>query len=237
MGAATTAATLTGSGAATFTDSTDNLAQTFTNSGTGVMTVNLAANTANDTIVNSSTGRVVINQAASTGVTTVTLSTNSAVDNINYANGGALVGVGTTTAANRVVVTGFGSNDTITLDIDQTSPTTVAGAAAVQQAIATNAAVTFNTTSDVKQLAFDMGGAVDLLSGVLDGTGVIAGMGAITTTATNAGYLIAYDNGNAYLYAYTAAGTTLVASDIALIGVFNGVAIGAIGGTNLVLGT
>ena len=60
-------------------------------------------------------------------------------------------------------------------------------------------------------------------------------MGAIATTGGNAGYLIAYDNGNAYLYAYTAAGTTLVASDLALIGVYNGVAAGAIGAANLVL--
>jgi len=237
-GAAVTADNLT-AGTATFNDFASTSAQalaTYTNSGSGVMTVNLAADAAGpDTVANTGTGRVAVNQVASAGVTTVTLNANSAVDNISFADG-STAAAGVIAAADRVVVTGFGATDTITLDIERTTPTTAAGATAVQQVALTNAAITFNATSDVKQLAFDMAGAVDVLSGVLDGTGLIAAMGTITLAAAQNGYIVAYDNGNAYLYSYTvAAAGSMAASDVALIGVFSGVAVGGFGAANFVL--
>jgi hypothetical protein len=227
MGAATTAATLTGTGAATFIDSADNLAQTFTNNGTGVMTVTLGANTATDTVVNTSTGRVTVNQAASTGVTTVTLNANGGVDNINYADGAASVGVGTTTAANRVVVTGFNwAQDTITLDLTQTTVGTLAAGTPVVQAVnAAGAVLLASATADIAIFNFDFGGGIDVLSTDLTGAAFLANVGGAVTAAANTDdmYIMAYDNGSWYLYAATntvAAGVG--AAQLALIGVFNG---------------
>lgn len=46
---------------------------------------------------------------------------------------------------------------------------------------------------------------------------------ALTTASAQKGYIMAYDNGNAYLYSYDAgaADTSVTASEIALVGVFN----------------
>ena len=225
MGAATTSATLTGTGAATFTDSADNLAQTFTNSGTGVMTVTLAANTAADTVVNSSTGRVTIAAGASTGVTTVTLNaTNSGVDNINYSATG---GVGLVAAANRIVTTGFNwAQDTITLDTTQTTVAGADGAVVTVQAVAAAGAVLLaSATRDIAVFNFDFGGGVEVLAGDLTGAAFLANVGGAVTAANNTDhmYIMAYDNGSWYLYAATnttAAG--VLAAELALIGVFNG---------------
>jgi hypothetical protein len=69
--------------------------------------------------------------------------------------------------------------------------------------------------------------------------------GALTAAAaTNMGYILAYDNGNAYLYNYGAdvggavaiTNGGLVAGDIALIGVFTGVALNGLGVGNFALG-
>jgi Ca2+-binding RTX toxin-like protein len=229
MGALTTSATLTGTGAATFTDSAATVAQTFTNSGTGVMTVTLAANTVADTIVNSSTGRVTIASAASTGITTVTLNaSNGGVDNISYAVAGA--GVGLVAAANRNVVTGWNwtAQDTITLD---TTQTTVAGANAavvIVQAVATAAAVLLNTSgADITIFNYDFGGAVEVLAGDTAGVAFLANVGGAVTASTADGtgdmYIIAYDNSNWYLYAVTdAIAAAVTTGSLALIGVFNG---------------
>jgi hypothetical protein len=52
------------------------------------------------------------------------------------------------------------------------------------------------------------------------------------------GYILAYDNGNAYLYAVTDGGDAAIAAgEIALIGVINGAAVGSITAANLPLGT
>jgi len=240
MAAATTNANAT-VGNVTFVDSTDNLAQTFTNSGTGVMTVTLAANTAADTIVNSGTGRVVVNQAASTGVTTLTLNANGAADNINYSDGANSVGVGTTTATNRVVVTGWNwAQDTLTLDVTQTSATTAAAATpALQVVTAAGATLLASGTADVAIFNYDFGGAVEVLAGDLTGAAFLAHAGgAITAAAGNADnmYIMAYDNGNWYLYAtdgLTSAG--VIAADLKLIGIING-ALSEVGATDIGLG-
>jgi Ca2+-binding RTX toxin-like protein len=228
MGALTTSATLTGTGAATFTDSADNVAQTFTNSGTGVMTVTLAANTAVDTIVNSSTGRVTVAAGASTGLTTVTLNaSNGGVDNINLS---AATTVGLVAAANGVRVTGFNwaAQDIITLDETQTTVVGTDGAVVTVQAVAAAGAVLLaSTTRDIAVFNFDFGGAVEVLAGDLTGAAFLANVGgtvtAVTAADTDDMYIAAYDNGNWYLYTVTnAIDTGVTAATIALIGVING---------------
>jgi hypothetical protein len=47
------------------------------------------------------------------------------------------------------------------------------------------------------------------------------------TAGANNAYIVAYQNGNAYLYEVTSTDANIVASEIALVGVFNGVAAGA----------
>ncbi|NBO46832.1 MAG: hypothetical protein EBU85_07505 [Actinobacteria bacterium] len=241
LAAATTAANAT-AGNVTFVDEATATAETFTNSGTGVMTVTLAADATADTIVNSSTGRVTVNQAASTGITTITLSANGAVDNINYANGTAnTVGVGSTTAANRVVVTGWNwsAQDTVTLDTFQTTVTTAAAAPAVLQVVnAAGAILLASATADVAVFNFDFGGSVEVLAGNANGAAFVTHVGGVVTArAGNADdmYIMAFDNGNWYLYAatdLTSAG--VVDTNLALIGVFNG-ALNDIGVSDFVL--
>ena len=72
---------------------------------------------------------------------------------------------------------------------------------------------------------FDFGGAVEVLAGNANGAAFLTHVGGAVTAANNADdmYIMAFDNGNWYLYAATnttAAG--VLAADLALIGVFNG---------------
>ena len=251
VGAATTAANLT-AGSATFTDDNTTTAETFTNSGSGVMTVALVGDTATaDTVVNSGTGRVTVNAAANSGVLTVTLNANSAVDSIalNDSTGSNL---GLVASANRFSVSGFGSGtDTIVLDVNQTTAGTTAGNNAILQAVTAvpTGALTFDTASaDVLVFSFDVGGTTEVLAGVLDGAALLANLnGQTLSVAANqgVGYILAYDNNNAYLYAVTdradgtdtAAGSAAIqAAEIVLIGTISGVAVGAITAPNLPMG-
>ena len=254
MGAAVTS--FTGSGAASFTVIDDNTttAETFTNSSSAVMTVTMVGDTSTaDTIVNNGTGRIVVTQTANTGVNTITLNANGVVDNISLANGVAATTTASVVglahlAANRFVVSGFGTNDTITLDVDATVATTTAGSAVGTQAIATAANTTFATTADLVIFGYDIGGTVDVLSADLTGQALINNAGGTLSAAaaTYKAYILAYDNGNAYLYsmgpetggaAVTVTNTGFVAADIKLVGVFTGVALNALGAANFIMGT
>ena len=229
---ATTAVNVTAAAATTIVDvSTAAKSITATNSGSALMTVTLTADTAAaDTVVNSGTGNVTVNHLATSGLVTVTLNANSAVDTINYSEGSTAVGV--TAATDLVTVTGFGSNDIIKLDKTQT---TQAGGDTIQTVSAAGA-VTVSTA--VTSYSFEMGGSTNVLAGVLDGAALLANTGAITVTSGDDGYLIAYDGGDAYLYSYIDSGSTaLAAGEIALIGVFEGVAVGGIANANLAYGT
>ena len=103
--------------------------------------------------------------------------------------------------------------------------------------IAAAGAFAASNAADVTILNFDMGGAVNVLAGVLDGAAVLANTGAATTAASQVGYLVAYDAGNAFLYSYNDAngGGTLDATEIALIGTVNGVAVGGFNAANFVM--
>jgi hypothetical protein len=206
---------------------------TFTHTGAGAATYTMTAETttaAADTVTSTGTGAVTVNQIAASGVTTVNLNaTGSSVDTINFA-GTASVGV--IAAVDRVVINGFNvSNDILALDDEQT---TQAGGNTVQ-AVASAANTTITTS--VITLNYEMGGAANVLSGDLTGATLLINHGNFVTTSGDDGYIIAYDGGNAYLYAFVEAGgiaaIALQASEIRLIGTINGVTVGSIGTANL----
>jgi hypothetical protein len=238
LAAATTAANAT-VGNVTFIDDNGTAAgDTFTNSGSGTMTVTMTSDTATaDTVVNSGTGAVVVQQRSGAGVTTVTLNANSAVDTISFTD--ADTGVGVTAATDRVIVTGFNtSGDLIRLDTVQTTVTTAAAAAPVVSVISAAGNVTWaSATADVIIFNYDQAGTAEVLSADLTGAALIFNVGTITAAnATDETYVVAYDNGKAYIYQFTAAtDTTVTASKIALIGVINGAEVGSLGSSDFVL--
>jgi hypothetical protein len=245
-GAATTA--ITGSGAAVVaaSDATQaGLTTVFGHTGTGALTVTLASDTAAaDTVTVTGTGAVTVNQIAGAGVTTVNLNaTNGAVDTINLASTAANA-LGVIAAVDRVVINGFNATqDRISLDVDATTAGTNAGAVVVGQVAAAAGAVTFNTAAnDVLVLNFDLGGAADVIGADLTGANLLANLGGALTVAadTNAGYIVAYDAGNAYLYRVVegndANDTTVAAADIVLLSIINGVAVGSVTATDFILG-
>ena len=195
ISATTTAVnTSNATGAAIFTDSTTAIGTTFTHTGAGTATYNMAADTANIAVpVTGSTGVVTVNQVVNAGVTTITLSSTDTADVIG------LAGTGITAALDRVVVNNFdpSGEDKIGLDVDNTTVGTAAAAAAI---VATGADLA-NTTG-VTILNYDMGGTTEVLAGDLTGASLLTNLGgALSVTATtNKAYIIAFDNGNAYLY-------------------------------------
>jgi hypothetical protein len=198
---------------------------TFTSSGTSANIVTGAAGA--DTITFANTLGNTASGAG--GIDTIGFSAaNGVADTIGFNDGAGTVGI--VAAVNRDVVNGFATvNDVIRLDQEQTT------VALSLQSVGTNAAVTTGTgVSSVLALSFDIGGAANVLGGILNGSGLLANTGAITVTAGDDGYIIAYDAGNAYLYSYVEANdTNLDAGEIALIGTFNSVAVGGIGIANL----
>lgn len=208
--------------------------------GSGSATYNVTGNTGADTITITSSGQTTI--AGGNGIDTINLNaTNGVQDQIVFADGAG--GAGIIAAANRDTITGFNvANDRIILDIDATTVATVAGAPAVQAA-AIGGAVAISNANDIVILSGDMGGATDVLTGGVDGTNLLANLGgALTITATtNQAYLVAYDNGKAFLYHVwenLGAGggdTAIAATDIKLIGTFEGITLNSLTAANFVL--
>jgi hypothetical protein len=91
-----------------------------------------------------------------------------------------------------------------------------------------------NTEADVN-LANSTNGAA-----LLDGLNAANGSAALNTSATGgAGYILAYDNGNAYLYRFNAgANSAVAANEIALIGILDSstaIGVGALNANHFVL--
>lgn len=211
----------------------------FTGSGTATYTV--TGGTGADTISITSTGLTTV--AGGNGIDTINLNaTNGVGDRVvfadatdNAANPGIIL------AANRDTVTGFNvTHDRIVLDINATTVATGAGAPVVQAA-AVGGAVTIANTNDVVIISGDFGGATDVLTGGLDGTNLLANLGGgLSITAdTNQAYLVAYDNGKAFLYhvleGADGGDANVAAADIKLIGTFDGVALNALTAANFIL--
>lgn len=208
-------------------------------SSSGAVTFNGGAD--NDTATVTGTGAITFNGGA--GTDTVTLNaTGTTVDTIVFHDGaGGTSGI--IAVADRDVINNFNvANDKLQLDIEATTAGTTTNNSAVVQAVATAGAVTMNAGTDVLSYSFDLGGSTAVIGASTDGAALIANTGAITVTATGGapgtvGYIIAYDNGNAYLY-YFAAGagdTNVSANEIALIGTFNNVAVGGLGAGNITM--
>jgi len=240
--------TIETSGAVAYTVNGGTGADTVTHSGTALMT--FVSNGGADTVTASSSGGVTytggagVDTVTSTGTGVVTFTGAGGQDVVNLSTGSSAdvvrfdgAGNGITAAADRDVISNFSLlNDKIGIDIDQTTAGTAAAATAVIQNVAAAGAFTANNTADVVSLGFEMGGPTAVLAGVLDGSALLANTGAITVVANDKGYFVAYDAGNAYIYAYNDTGNTaLVASEIALIGTVNGVAVGGLGAGNFLL--
>ena len=190
-----------------------------------------------DTLVATGTGGVRFTGAGDLDVVTFNAA-NGAVDRVVFADAAATPGI--VALADRDAITGFNAtNDIIVLDTVQTTVGTAAGAPPVIQAVAASGALLLaSATADITVLNFDIGGVTSVLAGVTNGSALLANLGGALTAAANTddGYILAYDNGNAFLYAFTnptAAG--VVAAEIRLIGTFNGVATGALGIANFAL--
>jgi hypothetical protein len=110
----------------------------------------------------------------------------------------------------------------------------------VGQVVSAAGPIVFDTAnSDVLILNFDLGGAADVIGADLTGANLLANIGTLATAAvSHVGYVVAYDAGNAYLYALTndGAAAAIVAGELALIGVINGAAVGSVTATDFILG-
>lgn len=182
-----------------------------------------------------------------------TITAGNGIDTINISQGGddILVFDGIVAVANRNVVTGFtagtytANSGVDRLEMNDAQATTAFGAASATLQEVTSAptsALTFNTAANnVLELAFDLAGngTANDLDSHTDGTGLLASLGQTLAVSadTNSGYIVAYQGGNAYLYRVVEGGdgdANVAAVDIALVGVFNGVAVGAFTASNFI---
>ena len=199
----------------------------------------LTGNAARDTITGGE-GADTISGAAGND-TIILTETTAAADTVVFALTAAANGIDT--------ITGFAAGtgaDIVGLVAAATSATTAGGAAAAFAASTnttlTAGAVAFaltdapTNTNDVIEITAILSSFGNLsAAGVVDGAELLRALsstnvaaGSITSEANSNFYLVAYQGGNAFLYQVTnGADTTVVAGEIALVGVFNGVAHGA----------
>lgn len=157
---------------------------------------------------------------------------------------------GISSAANRSTITDFdpitGTGDLISLSNSLTSRS---GSTLSLTTVSQGSSVTLNTSS-FDLFAFNFNNTerdVNLAnssngSALLDGLNAAKGSATLSTSASpvgGAGYIVAYDNANAYLYSFSAGGDSGVsATEIALIGILdstNPIAVGALTANNFVL--
>jgi hypothetical protein len=259
---ALTNSTITGSGAVNITTGALALnVNTAINASalTGAFTFNAAAGTINGiAITGSSTKANTLTGTAQAdtltgGAGNDTFTGGNGVDAINLGSGGDDIVVldGIVAAANRDVITGFTANNTAYtagsgIDrVEVTDTTTAFSATSGTFQTLTSAptsAVTYTTaTANVLELAFDLtgNGTANDLDSHTDGTGLLASLGQTLSVSadTDTGYLVAYQDGKAYLYRVAEsadAGAEVAAADIALVGVFNGIAVGGFAPTNFI---
>ena len=238
-----TTITATGTAAVTFTDNAAGAtASSFVHTGSGTFAVVMVDDDADagalggaDTVTSTGTGAVTVTQRLDAGITTINLNAaGTSVDTIVFTDGDTAIGIAT--SVDRVVVNGFNTTTDI-LSLDDTQTTQAGGN--TLQAVASAANTTITTS--IITLNYEMGGAANVLSGDLTGATLLINHGNFVTTSGDDGYIIAYDGGNAYLYAFVEAGgiaaIALQASEIRLIGTINGVAVGSIGTANITIGT
>jgi hypothetical protein len=145
-------------------------------------------------------------------------------------------------SANRDTVVGFeagAGGDIIQLENLSTSNAN-AGVASVQQVASRPGSVTFVAASnDIIEFSFDLEGTG--LAGDNTGGAFLLAIGSLNTVfAGTTGYAVAYQDGNAYLYHFNSGtggigGTQVNDSEMNLIGVFNGVGVGALEASNFLM--
>jgi hypothetical protein len=169
-------------------------------------------------------------------------------DTIDLTKGGTDIVRTETAAADRDTIIGFtaGAGGDILDVAAQTATLTtndqVIGAVAFRDITAGSTAFTFVTGNVVVEFSFNAtnNSANLAAAGITDGAELfkaIANQGSAITSITTAngqtGNIVAYQNGNAYIYAFNSgADTVLDATEIALVGVVNSVAVGAMTDAN-----
>jgi S-layer protein len=168
--------------------------------------------------------------AGRNGVDVINISASTAnVDHINLR--------GILLDTNRDTITGFttGAGGDV-LDINNVD-TTAANVAVSFQQIGTNTgSQTFLAGTDVLEFTFDIAGTNlgDGSAASLSGTNLLAAVGTINVaTVGAAGYLIAYQGGDAYLYHFDDGATGVLDSfEIELVATLDGVAVGSVDVSN-----
>ncbi len=229
--------------------STKSVTTTITDTLTASVTTTLSANVENLTL----TGTAAID---GTGNTAANVITGNSGNNVLKGGGGLddLTGMagsdtfdltGIIAAANRDTITDFLTGDVIRLSDNLT---TRAGTGnSVFANVAQSSSVTLNTsTSDVFSFNFNNTesdvnlGSVTSGSALLDGLNSASGSASLSTSASGGkGYIVAYDNDNAYLYYFNAGSNKAVtATEINLIGIFdsqNAIAVNSLVNTNFAM--
>ncbi|PVE04999.1 hypothetical protein [Limnohabitans sp. Rim28] len=194
-----------------------------------------------DTILAGNGADTITAGAGNDSITITETTANSAIDNI-VMTGFATNGVDTITGFKTAV-------DTITLSLTDAGGTggQSAGSAVAVENLATalaagaaafDIASAIAVTDDIVEISTTLSsfGDLDLDAGV-DGTQLLKALSStsaaatqITTDSDHKGYLLAYQDGNAYLY-YVDAGTgntAVIASEIKLLGVLTGIVAGTL---------
>ena len=149
-----------------------------------------------------------------------------------------------TAVANRDVVKDFDVTlDEIEIGADETAAGTAHSATTAYGTVAAKATSITLGDVDITEMAFDVGSSADL-SAATNGSELLKGISSTTSAATlnvdandDATYVVAYDAGNAYLYyaseSNDANNVALAAADIALVAVFEDVAVGGFSVSNV----
>ena len=143
---------------------------------------------------------------------------------ISFADDGSTAGINTAADCDMLISSLSPGVLHVRLDADQTSATGAAGQAQVQEILAGSSLI-LKKNADISVIRYDIAGEKAVLANVLDGTALLANLNSplLAEQGNNggSGYIWAYDNNVAYLYAYNHATTAgLKADDIALIGIF-----------------
>lgn len=165
-------------------------------------------------------------------------------DTIDLTKGGTDIVRVATAAADRDTIIGFTAGvggdilDVGTLNATLSTNDGV-GAVDFREVTAASTGFTFLAANLVVEFAFNAANNSANLAaaGVTDGAELFkaianegSSIASITTASAQTGNIVAYQNGNAYIYAFNAgaADTSLAASEVALVGVVNNVAVGAL---------
>lgn len=236
------------------TDTAANLAVTFTSANTtGSAAITIIGGAGNDTL---SGNTAVANSNTITGgngADTIISGLGNDTINLTETVAAADTVVFATTASNGIdTIIGFAAGasgaDLARLVSGATSNVAQATAGIADFAASTNTTLTNGATAfaltggntstdDIIEINATLSSFGNLsAAGIVDGAELLKALSSTNVAATSLTadavnddfYVVAYQNGNAYLYQVTnGADTTVLASEIALVGVFNGVAAGA----------